>query len=84
MNQAIRERFYGCGNDRHVEYVIREGGMTEQEAQLFRLLHANADDNLVESIMAIDRKRRASLEFSVSRKVAAAVLHAIDYCAKNE
>ena len=38
MNQAIRERFYGCGNDRHVEYVIREGGMTEQEAQLLRLL----------------------------------------------
>ena len=29
MNQAIRERFYGCGNDRHVEYVILEGGMTE-------------------------------------------------------
>ena len=84
MNQAIRERFYGCGNDRHVEYVIREGGMTEQEAQLFRLLHANTDDNLVESIMAIDRKRRASLEFSVSRKVAVAVLHAIDYCANHE
>ena len=58
--------------------------MTEQEAQLFRLLHANTDDNLVETIMAIDRKRRAALEFSVSRKVAAAVLHAIDYCASHE
>lgn len=84
MNQAIRERFYGNGNDRHISYVIKEGGTTDQEAMLFRLLHQNADDCLVESTLSIDRKRRTALEQSVAKKVAAAVLHAIDFCIANE
>ena len=58
MNPVIRERFYGNGNQMHVDYIIRQGGMTAQEAQLFRMLHAGAEDDLVESTMAIDRRRR--------------------------
>lgn len=79
MNPVIRERFYGNGNQMHVDYIIRQGGMTAQEAQLFRMLHAGAEDDLVESTMAIDRRRRTALEQSVARKVATVILHALEY-----
>lgn len=78
MNQCMRERFYCNGNARHIDYIIKEGGMSEDEAMLFRLLHDNADDSRVEDEMCIDRKHRMSLETMVSRKAAVAILHAID------
>lgn len=84
MNQAIRERFYRQGNKHHVEYVIRVSGMSEQEADLFRMLHDGADDLLVESTMCIDRKRRTQLEKMVAQRVSFAVLHALDFCLANE
>ena len=84
MNQAIRERFYRQGNSHHVDYVIRVSGMSEQEAELFRMLHAGADDLLVESTLCIDRKRRTQLENMVAQRVAFAVLHALDFCLINE
>ena len=43
------------------------------------MLHAGAEDDLVESTMAIDRRRRTVLEQSVARKVAAVILHALEY-----
>ena len=84
MNQAIRERFYRQGNRHHVDYVIRVSGMSEQEAELFRMLHSGADDLLVESTLCIDRKRRTQLENMVAQRVAFAVLHALDFCLINE
>lgn len=84
MNQAIRERFYRHGNKHHVEYVIYVSGMSEQEAELFRMLHDGADDLLVESTMCIDRKRRTQLEKMVAQRVSFAVLHALDFCLVNE
>lgn len=84
MNQAIRERFYRQGNNHHMEYVIRVSGMSEQEAELFRMLHDGADDLLVESTMNIDRKRRTQLEKMVAQRVSFAVLHALDFCLVNE
>ena len=76
MNQAIRERFYRQGNKHHVEYIIRVSGMSEQEAELFRMLHDGADDLLVESTMYIDRKRRTQLE-----KMVAPVILSRAFCA---
>ena len=84
MNQAIRERFYSQGNKHHVEYIAQVSGMSEQEAELFRLLHNGADDLLVESTMSIDRKRRTQLEKMVAQRVSFAVLHALDFCLVNE
>ena len=84
MNQAIRERFYRQGNKHHVDYIIQVSGMSEQEAELFRMLHAGADDLLVESTMSIDRKRRTQLEKMVAQRVSFAVLHALDFCLVNE
>ena len=84
MNQALRERFYGQGNKHHVEYIIRMSGITEQEAEIFRMLHNGADDLMVESTMCIDRKRRSQLEKMVEQRVAFAVLHALDFCIANE
>lgn len=84
MNQAIRERFYSQGNKHHVEYIVRVSGMSEQEAELFRMLHNGADDLLVESTMSIDRKRRTQLEKMVAQRVSFAVLHALDFCLVNE
>lgn len=84
MNQAVRELFYRQGNKHHVEYVIRVSGMSEQEAELFRLMHDGADDLLVESTMCIDRKRRTQLEKMVAQRVSFAVLHALDFCLVNE
>lgn len=84
MNQAIRERFYSQGNKHHVEYIVQVSGMSEQEAELFRMLHNGADDLLVESTMSIDRKRRTQLEKMVAQRVSFAVLHALDFCLVNE
>ena len=84
MNQAVRERFYRQGNKHHVDYVILVSGMSEQEAELFRMLHNGADDLLVESTMCIDRKRRTQLEKMVAQRVSFAVLHALDFCLVNE
>lgn len=84
MNQALRERFYSQGNKNHIEYVVRVSGMSEQEAEIFRLMHNGADDPMVESTMCIDRKRRSQLEKMVAQRVAFAVLHALDFCIANE
>lgn len=78
MNTCMRERFYSNGNARHIAYIIKESGMTDEETTLFKLLHDNADDAMVEDTMCIDRKRRAMPETLVARKVAIAILHAID------
>lgn len=84
MNQTIRERFYRQGNKHHVEYIIHVSGMSDQEAELFRMLHDGADDLLVESTMCIDRKRRTQLEKMVAQRVSFAVLHSLDFCLVNE
>ena len=84
MNQALRERFYSQGNNKHIDYVVRVSGMSDQEAEIFRLMHKGADDLMVESTMCIDRKRRSQLEKMVAQRVSFAVLHALDFCIVNE
>ena len=84
MNQALRERFYSQGNKKHVDYIVRVSGMTEQESEIFRMMHNGADDLMVESAMCIDRKRRSQLEKMVAQRVSFAVLHALDFCIANE
>ena len=84
MNQALRERFYGQGNKKHIDYVVRVSGMNEQEAEIFRMMHNGSDDLMVESAMCIDRKRRSQLEKMVAQRVVFAVLHALDFCIANE
>lgn len=84
MNQALRERFYSHGNKKHIDYVVRISGMSDQEAEIFRMIHSGADDLMVESAMCIDRKRRSQLEKMVAQRVVFAVLHALDFCIANE
>ena len=84
MNQALRERFYSQGNKKHIDYVVRISGMSDQEAEIFRMMHSGADDLMVESTMCIDRKRRSQLEKMVAQRVVFAVLHALDFCIANE
>ena len=84
MNQALRERFYRQGNKKHIDYVVRVSGMSEQEAEIFRMMHNGADYLMVESTMCIDRKRRSQLGKMVAQRVAFAVLHALDFCIANE
>lgn len=84
MNQALRERFYSQGNKKHIDYVVHISGMSDQEAEIFRMMHSGADDLMVESAMCIDRKRRSQLEKMVAQRVVFAVLHALDFCIANE
>ena len=84
MNQALRERFYSHGNKKHIDYVVRISGMSDREAEIFRMMHSGADDLMVESAMCIDRKRRSQLEKMVAQRVAFSVLHALDFCIANE
>ena len=84
MNQALRKRFYSQGNKKHIDYVIRASGMSEQETEIFRMMHNGADDLMVESTMCIDRKTPSQLEKTVTQRVAFAVHHALDYCIASE
>lgn len=80
MNQTLKDRFYSNGNSRHVKYVAKKGGMTDEEADLLRLLNEKRDDHYIMDSLSIDKNRLQALEKSVGIKTAYAILHAIDFC----
>lgn len=84
MNQTLKDRFYSNGNARHVKYVAKKGGMTDEEADLLKLLNEKRDDHYIMDSLAIDKNRLQALEKSVGIKTAYAILHAIDFCIQYE
>lgn len=84
MNQTLKDRFYSNGNSRHVRYVAKMGGMTNEEADLLKLLNEKRDDHHIMDSLAIDKNRLQALEKSVGIKTAYAILHAIDFCIQYE
>lgn len=84
MNQTLKDRFYSNGNSRHVKYVAKMGGMTDEEADLLKLLNEKRDDRFIMDALSIDKNRLQALEKNVSTKTAYAILHAIDFCIQFE
>lgn len=84
MNQTLKDRFYSNGNIRHVKYVAKTGGMTEEEAELLKLLNEKRDDHYIMDALCIDKNKLQALEKNVSIKTAYAILHAIEFCIRYE
>lgn len=84
MNQALKERFYSNGTQRHIKYVASVGGMTEEETEVLKLLHEKRDDEFIMDELSMDKKRLAQVEKMVGMKTAYALLHAVDFCIKFE
>ena len=84
MNQALKERFYSNGTQRHIKYVSSVGGMTEEETEVLKLLHEKRDDEFMMDALSMDKKRLAQVEKMVGMKTAYALLHAVDFCIKFE
>lgn len=84
MNQTLKDRFYSNGNSQHVKYVAKKGGMTDEEADLLKLLNEKRDDHYIMDALSIDKNRLQALEKSVGIKTAYAILHAIDFCIQYE
>ena len=84
MNQALKERFYSNGTQRHIKYVASVGGMTEEETEVLKLLHEKRDDEFIMDSLSMDKKRLAQVEKMVGMKTAYALLHAVDFCIKFE
>ena len=84
MNQALKERFYSNGTQRHIKYVASVGGMTEEETEVLKLLHEKRDDEYIMDALSMDKKRLAQVEKMVGMTTAYALLHAVDVCIKFE
>lgn len=58
--------------------------MTDEEADLLKLLNEKRDDHYIMDALSIDKNRLQALEKSVGIKTAYAILHAIDFCIQYE
>lgn len=78
MNQYLKDAVYCTGTQTQVDYMINVGGMTEEEAHVFQLLHEGKPDDVIQDRLGMSRKYYERVENQVRRKLLVAVFHCID------
>lgn len=84
MNQVLKGSVYGKGTKRQIDFMAEAGGMNEEEATLFQLIHEGRTDLDIEMAMSLDRKARERIEESVRAKLTIAIFHCIDFTMQEE
>ena len=78
MNPAVRRRVYGKGNRHHVAFLIDLCGFSQTEAQMFRMLHDGASDQLIEDTLGITKPTREALEEAIGAKLGIGIFDCIN------
>lgn len=78
MNQCLKDSVYSMGTQEQVDYMKKSGGMNDEEAAVFQMLHEGKSDESIQLNLGMSRKYYERVEAQVSRKLTVAIFHCID------
>ena len=79
MNQIIKDVVYGKGNRQQVGFIAHIGGMNEEEASVFQLIHEGKTELFIQNELNLSCKAYKRIEESVRAKMLLAIFDCINY-----
>lgn len=80
MNQCLKDAVYNRGSQKHVDFMAKLGGMTDEEKNVFQLIHEGQTDLFIQEETGLSRTAYRKVEDSVRAKLLLAVFECINEC----
>ena len=80
MNQCLKDAVYNRGSQKHVDFIAKIGGMTDEEKSVFQLIHDGQTDLFIQEEIGLSRTAYRKVEDSVRAKLLLAVFECINEC----
>lgn len=77
INKTLKEIVYGKGTIEQIEFLAELGGMTEEETELFKLLHYGKSDLYIMQKLNLSNRPFLKVEQNVRLKLTIAVFTCI-------
>lgn len=79
INQYLKNRIYGTGSQKHVDFLSKVSGMNDLERRMFQMLHERKPDEVIASELGLSKNSYNLVEECVRVKVTLAVFECINH-----